>query len=66
MRFQVGNKRFEIGGGHEVQSCFMTFDEDGYIASASLMGKRGQWAVFSDGTVVGEMPVGVYDITRAP
>jgi hypothetical protein len=63
MRFQVGERTFEIGTGHEVLSCFMTFDEHGYTASASLTGKHGQWAVFSDGTVVGKMPVGVYDIT---
>jgi hypothetical protein len=65
MRFQVGERLFEIGNGHEVLSCFMTFDAEGYTASASLMGKHGQWAVFADGTVVGEMPVGVYDITRS-
>jgi len=62
MRFYVGEKLFEIGNGHEIRSCCMTFDEEGDVASISLMHVEGHWMCLPDGVEIGKRPVGLYEL----
>ena len=68
MRFQIDNKTFEIGNGHEIQSCFMTFTPDGDVASVNIMHAEGNWTYLVGEKGVyesGPRPVGLYEL-KAP
>lgn len=73
MRFTVGDKTFEIGSGHEVRELYVLYRRDRSIRAVELITETGSTHILasSNGVVIGgpsgkagELPVGVYDVTK--